>query len=1841
MCYSQFSNHTSKMIFELLIFFSQARKEICICNNNCSSLCPANYFNASSNSNFQEFIIPHIKDEKEINLYLYSQTIGFTFSIDLSYFQSQRLTIKSLTDSKEILLYIQKEVNEKYTETTIKPGYEIHLPDLIAIPYYNNKIKKIISSSNEPSSTTIPVSLGLHQLNHEGNAGCDNAPQNSRRTNYQLSSLSPSTDSRCNCPANEDELDKPSAYKCGFRCWGTATYDYVFKGVQFAIYGTKDNAQATCYVKIDDNPPELVDLTYIKDQSLRIDYVIVYTSDILEYGYHTVKIYPDDKKSGDKKKYELNKFVYWPSITAKRLNCTNFTLNENGSANDEIWKTETDGIGGIRKIRGKNGAAIIKLQCTKFWVYGIMDNNEGNLNVYYNGKSDSSTTKSPDNKVRENVLIYESPEFDYSAITVTLKPSSGSLVIYCIFYEVPPTPTQTPTPVSVSLLDMECEHRDNCGSYSQGSDVVYNKSTFSDFGCSTNFNSPESYQCGIRCWGSHMTISYTFKGVKFGIFGKFDTNFGTFNVYLDGKNIASVYANAPTFTYANLFESNVYVYKEHTVTISSDGLYEIYKLVFWPSTKANRYNSSTFSYSPSYTFSSDSIGGIFHWYRYSQSYKYYQKSFQCSRFWVYHHSDRNYGNVTISFNDKSYSVSQETSARVRYNLVLDSDEFEYKSITLKGASNGYLTMSCVYYHTEPSELEYIDKNFYTTLPYIKVFVASNSRINQISGCNFSHIAEVLDYFIILQKDILFFDNTFEYSNSDDETYAMPIDIQYNSQGTNFLTIKNCTFIQATRKMRNSGANVFYCSRDYTINVNFESCLFENCGLSSSEIIIQIENQNSFLKMDNCTFQFTQNSCKTIKAACSRATICDCKFIKSGPIIIEQKDDDPSSTAASNNIAITQCTFDSCSISDYNYKAIQMIFTTISSITFEYNVISNIKTTENDDYSIFIDGNNKIEQLELKNITFINNSCSCLYGGGIGMIVHNINNLLFTCCDFINNEARKNGNRNVDIDIPGGDYYNGDGGAIQIGFYCLTNNASLTFNSCTFNKNKAARHGGALAIQTLSTVEINFCLFELNEANYDFGSTAELLIENHFNKKKQGRAGAIYINPSYIYNAKDHPDCKNTDEYLKRISITNSQFLTNSAFDGFAIYIEGDEVPTDFVIEKNVFNRNYNYDANSANTDPNLTVRGVIATEIHTISDVILEKNDFIIDNSKKFIFVDHYGSILSTNAFTESVKFSVSNAFSNSYKFSNSLAFSNSNQFSKSLEFSNSKDFTKSSEFSETKEFSATNDFSETTKFTNSLSFSNSNKFSKSFEFSNSGQFSETLYFSNTKDFTISSKFSETNKFTNSLAFSNSEKFIETDEFSHSKMFSNSEKFTETNNFSRTKEFSVTGEFSYSKEFSNSKQFSNSGKFTETNDFSRTEEFTITAKFSYSYIFSNSQKFSISKAFSNTEELSTTEFFTQTRKFSQSQSFTETEKFSNSNPFSGSKQFSHSLYFSQSQAFLPSDPLPYKTQCALYANDEYILINNCDYSQYESNKVLIRVITTNFTGYQKDGDGSAIRLINCGFIVNKTCFIDCISTSPVGGGGAIFINNSMDVEYNNTFIDILFLRCKAAYGGAVFIYSDSDICYCYFLRCQFLNNEAYAKKSVSNQNKNLFGGSAIYASSKNFNIENSTFYKNKGSAVKLHNAFNQMNSKHLLEKEENSFLIIGCDFDKDDKSKSAISYVDEKTGQNKLEIVNCNFKGKLKKDHHYIDGTILKKDSIYIESCNFEGDEKNAMKLDLFSDSSSLDLVNLNVVSNPFSSNFWKFVLVIAIFSSLFLLIILKISIYRNLECPDEKVLEL
>ena len=298
-------------------------------------------------------------------------------------------------------------------------------------------------------------------------------------------------------------------------------------------------------------------------------------------------------------------------------------------------------------------------------------------------------------------------------------------------------------------------------------------------------------------------------------------------------------------------------------------------------------------------------------------------------------------------------------------------------------------------------------------------------------------------------------------------------------------------------------------------------------------------------------------------------------------------------------------------------------------------------------------------------------------------------------------------------------------------------------------------------------------------------------------------------------------------------------------------------------------------------------------------------------------------------------------------------------------------------------EIDTDNDFGVCVDPTPSQYFSNSNKFSMSFFFTLSEKFSGSNKFSQTKHF------SETDKFSQSSFFSSSIKFAPTDKFSQSSFFSSSIKFAPTDKFSQSNYFSNTGKFSKTNDFSQSSFFSNSREFLPTNQFSESTTFSETFYFSSSKIFS------------------------------------DTDPFEQSLQFSSSKKFSNSIQFSQTNDFSPSlELIPNDPKCQVLVDDNIFLLKKCYFSIYNEKLVYVYVLASYFSKYEQQEDGSAIYLINCGIHCNSTYFTDCVSSS---GGGAIYINNSFEITNNATFIDDVFLRCKASYGGAVFICATSNL----------------------------------------------------------------------------------------------------------------------------------------------------------------------------------------------------------------------
>ena len=1622
----------------------------------------------------------------------------------------------------------------------------------------------------------IPLSVSIDQMETEGSIQCKFSDDGN---NFPLSSNIDYSNSHCDFIY----LDSPNAYKCGLKCWSSdGIYSYKFKGVKFAIYGASNN-NGPFDIEFDG-----ITIATINSQTSQNDLVLLYESEVYNVNEHKVRLISKNAN------FLIYKLVYWPSYEIKRMNSTHFTRTGN-------WLRKSDGIGGVVYYSQSDGCkSNVTIKCSQFWVYGIKDPNLDQIVLKYNDVTETINLKSETKT--ESVLLYQSPKFDFKSIDLTFT-SSGKSMIYCIYYNDfhLQQPTITPIPISVGIQQMkpyELASEPNfvfeCKNHKGES---FDFTSTSNFDCSIDdLNSPDAYQCGLECKIAEMGFTYVFTGVKFMVIG---TRYSISDIKIIVDNVS--YGNfdldtkGPELKYQVLYESGIFAYGEHTLQIEtkiSDPI-GLYKIVYWPSLYAKRLNSSDFmTRTGIWTPESDKIGGIREYTINSMGNGIgnISKRFSCSKFWLYGSKAACFNKgFTISYDDVRYTMKDFTDPREDGVLLYESKEFTNKAITLREETLGESMFYFVYYLDGPlSLMEYIDKTFTRVLPYNNILISSDSYINQISGCELHSIEENIDYIITLEKEVLFNDNYFDENPSSSE-FPSVLRIKYNGS----IRLKNCTFTYSKGKSNNK-ACLFYCDENYKISATFDSCQFINCGYdNAAQGLITIENGQSSINITDCSFYSdSKTSSQPININTSNANLHNCSFKNTGGIYIAQQTDE-SSTTNKNEISITDCVFDSCYSQSKNVYTLGIQIQQQTSIIFNGNEIKNIQGTNNDVCIVSIDTNGKVGNLDIHNIRFVDNTCYSLYGGGTGIKIQKAEKISFYNCSFINNKARK-------CNIPRSsiytlynsneDYYNGDGGGIQIGFECSTNEVLVTFEKCIFKDNKAERHGGAIAIQTLRTVEITDCIFESNYANYNFDSSSGLLeYDTHYHKKREGRGGAIYINPAYTYSSNGSP-CYNQSLYMNPVTINNCNFTSNSARDGYAIYIEGDDPGTVFNIESNNFTDNYNFSPD-VSSDPNITIRGIIATEIHSVPKSIENTNLFIKVQSKKLVYVDHYGNRITKEftesdvftysvKFTESQLFSKSNDFTNSGKFTKSTDFSQSHKFTNSKEFSNSDKFSKSQIFSYSDRFTETQSFSVSKDFSKSGSFSNSKGFSKSGSFSNSKGFSKSLMFSETNYFSKTEKFSETQDFSISGEFTISGAFSKSGSFSNSKGFSRSLMFSETNYFSKTEKFSETQDFTVSEKFSKSNSFSDTFKFSKSTYFSNSREYTK------SLIFSTTEKFSETNEFSLTISFSTSEKFTKSDSFKPSPIFTSSFYFSQTTPFSTSDKFSKSNQFSESQGFSPSITFPPSDpKCAVFDEGKYVLSNECKYSVDKERFVYVFVISSNFENYQQEeGDGAAFHLINCGILCNNTDFIDCVTNS--GGGGAVFINNSFEIKNNCTFINTTFLRCKASFGGAVFLSAQSTLFDISFNACHFESNKALLSKPPNGENSHFFGGQALFVICRGLNVCNSTFTLNRGptGAVKIISIQNANSKSIQLSDDQKSFNFIGCNFEQHEKSRSSIYYIDNENANDRIELLDCEFKGKLKKGSNYINGKVTNKEKLNVKSCTFEDDASKAIKVDSYVD---------------------------------------------------------
>lgn len=142
------------------------------------------------------------------------------------------------------------------------------------------------------------------------------------------------------------------------------------------------------------------------------------------------------------------------------------------------------------------------------------------------------------------------------------------------------------------------------------------------------------------------------------------------------------------------------------------------------------------------------------------------------------------------------------------------------------------------------------------------------------------------------------------------------------------------------------------------------------------------------------------------------------------------------------------------------------------------------------------------------------------------------------------------------------------------------------------------------------------------------------------------------------------------------------------------------------------------------------------------------------------------------------------------------------------------------------------------------------------------------------------------------------------------------------------------------------------------------------------------------------------------------------------------------------------------------------------------------------------------------------------------------------------------------------------------------------------------------------------FKSNSGSAVKLYNVFaNEGGNSRFLSRYNNQIFISACEFEVNEKASSSLFYVHRSTDkyeQITATAVDCIFTGKLSKEAHHIDGTIVdekkktrfNQEKFVLKSCKFTDSQEKAANANIASFDTKSVIFNYdeNIKNNSKSS---------------------------------------
>ena len=570
----------------------------------------------------------------------------------------------------------QSEILDTKSYNRIRYDYYV-LKETDYLPFQEHEIKLKYGSNGvcinciyylpiaEPRATPEPVSIPISAMIVSGNNNCQVEPNHEcAEGQYSTPPLTVTTE-----PCNE------------------MYYQYTFEGEKFDVYGTYGPDFHQYDILLDGERIATVD----QYKTERTVYALQYTSYILQNGQHVVRI------QGKGQKFEFYKIAYWPSVNAIRVNSTQIL---------PYWNAEDDKFGGIREWANKNNKDdVVKetnIECIKLWIIGSKDPNHGILKLTIDDVLYEINTK-------------ETPRIDYTVLHDTdyLLPQSHNIklqygtesgvCINCIYYLPVPTPIPEPLPkaypVSISVLLMKASNS-NYGCDLQSADKACPPTTTTN-----TVDTP----CGERCWSNNnhlVSFEYTFYGEKFQVYGTYKSGHDAYDVFLDNVLLSTVnQSSSSQIEYALQYTSHTFKYGQHTVKIAGKGkAFEIYKISYWPSVNAVRFNITDFT--QEWNKEADTFGGLAEWVN-SNNKPAKETTISCSKIWIIGAKDTEHGYLDLFVDDERTSINTKGDSRINFALLYQTNYFPLGDHNIKleygqnSTNNNGILINCLYYLTVP------------------------------------------------------------------------------------------------------------------------------------------------------------------------------------------------------------------------------------------------------------------------------------------------------------------------------------------------------------------------------------------------------------------------------------------------------------------------------------------------------------------------------------------------------------------------------------------------------------------------------------------------------------------------------------------------------------------------------------------------------------------------------------------------------------------------------------------------------------------------------------------------------------------------------------------------------------------------------------------------------------------------------------------------------------------------------------------------------------------------------------------------------------------------------------